>query len=182
MPLTSNMNNEWRSPSGGDTLPFADEQYSPFEKENATHGQVYRTGRSCVKLYGGHGGPERETFALAGGGDERRGADPGAARDTRHPASVPGGRHPRELAVRSAFPLRGGDRGGGGAGESGSEERQVGCLRSGRTAPNRGDQAEGLQEAGRVRSAEAPGGACSGPGGWRWQAKGCSQWRSGRHG
>ncbi len=74
-----------------------------------------------------------------------------------HPASVPGGRDPRELAVRGALAPRGGDRGGGGAGEPGPEERQAGRLRSGRTAPDRGDQAEGLQEAGRVRSAEAPG-------------------------
>ncbi len=78
MPVTSSPQNEWRSPTGGDTLSFVDEQYSPSRKENATHGQVYRTGRPCVKLHGGHGGPERATAALAGGGDERRGADSGS--------------------------------------------------------------------------------------------------------
>ncbi len=98
MPVTSSPQNEWRSPTGGDTLSFADVQYSPSEKENATHGQVYRTGRSRVKLHGGHAGPERAAIALAGGGDERRGVDRGPARDCRHPASVPGGRDPRGLA------------------------------------------------------------------------------------
>ena len=61
MPVTSSTKDEWRSPTGGDTLSFADEQYSPSRKENATHKityQVYRTGRPCVKLYGGRGGPE----------------------------------------------------------------------------------------------------------------------------
>jgi hypothetical protein len=51
MPLTPSWKNEWRSPTGGDTLSLPDEQYSPSKKENATHGQVYRTGRPCVKLY-----------------------------------------------------------------------------------------------------------------------------------
>jgi hypothetical protein len=44
MPETNSLRNEWRSPKGGDTLLFADIQYSPSKKENATHGQVYRTG------------------------------------------------------------------------------------------------------------------------------------------
>jgi hypothetical protein len=59
MPVTTSPNKEWRSPTGGDTLSFADEQYRPSEKENATDGQVYRTGRTRVKQHGGHGGPQR---------------------------------------------------------------------------------------------------------------------------
>jgi len=77
MPVASSPQNEWRSPTGGDTLSFADEQYSPSRKENATHGQVYRTGRPRVKLHGGRGGPERAADSLAGGGDERRDAGGG---------------------------------------------------------------------------------------------------------
>jgi hypothetical protein len=67
MPVTSSLQNEWRFPPGGDTLSLRDVQYSPSRKENATHGQVYGTGRTRVKLHGGRGGPERATVALSGG-------------------------------------------------------------------------------------------------------------------
>lgn len=110
-------------------------------------------------------GPSGPAIALPSGGDERRGADPGASRHPGHAACVSGGRHPRELAVRGALAPCGGDCGGGGAGEPEPEERQARCLRSGRTAPDRGDQAEGLQEAGRVRGAEASGESLHAPGG-----------------
>ena len=36
MSLISSPQNEWRSPTGEGTLSFADEQYSPSKKENAT--------------------------------------------------------------------------------------------------------------------------------------------------
>ncbi len=40
MPETNSLKNEWRSPTGGDTLLFTNIQSSPSRKENATHGQV----------------------------------------------------------------------------------------------------------------------------------------------
>ena len=39
--MTSSPQNEWRSPTGGATLSFADEQYSPSRKENATRGAIF---------------------------------------------------------------------------------------------------------------------------------------------
>ena len=64
MPETNSLKNEWRFPPGGDTLSLPDVQYSSSKKENATHGQVYRTGRTRVKLPGDLGGRSivRETL------------------------------------------------------------------------------------------------------------------------
>ena len=57
MPPPPSFKSEWRSPKRGGTLSFADEQHTPSEKENATHGQVYRTGRTRVKPHDRDDGP-----------------------------------------------------------------------------------------------------------------------------
>jgi len=72
--LTPSQNHEWRSPQGAGTLSFADEQHPDSRKENATHGQGYRTGRTRVKLHGRDDGPERPAHSLPGRGDRCRGA------------------------------------------------------------------------------------------------------------
>lgn len=63
MPVITSLKSEWPSPVGGDTLLFANIQSSPSVKEHATHGEVYETGRTRVKLYGGSDGPERAKAA-----------------------------------------------------------------------------------------------------------------------
>ena len=84
----SNPKNEWRSPQGKGTLLLRDEQYSPTKKENATHGQIYRTGRTRVKLYARGHWPEREAPELTRSGNERSSADRSAQGDPRGPRKL----------------------------------------------------------------------------------------------
>ena len=54
-----------RSPLGVDALSLAQASNQQREEDNA-HGQVYRAGRSCVKLHAGGGRAERKTSGHAG--------------------------------------------------------------------------------------------------------------------
>jgi len=72
MLLTPNPKNEWRSPQGAGKLSFADEQHPDSKQENATHGQIYRTRRTRVKLHGRDDGPERPASTLPGRRDQCR--------------------------------------------------------------------------------------------------------------
>ena len=164
MPVTSSLQNEWRFPPGGDTLSLRDVQYSPSRKENATHGQVYRIGRPRVKLHGGRGGPERATVALAGGGDERRGADPGAEERG----------HRRGALVRMPSVWRSNSGSGPSSGRStrsgASSERWV-------TGPKPTRCWSATRYGCRTGSR-----ACSGPGAFPWPERACSRRGSGRPG
>ena len=142
----------WRSPLTGSTISVTCQIEHPTETENA-HGSVYRLGRPRVKLHGGSDRPERAQAAVTGLGNQRQGFDQLPRDDSQGPSPVPGGRHPRELAVRGPEGSRRGDRGGGRAAESRSEERQAGCLQAGGRVACRVDREAGVQGIGGLRGA-----------------------------
>jgi len=113
---------EGRSPLGVGALSLARARIPQTEEENA-HGEVYRAGRACVKLHAGGGGPEREAAGLARGGDERAGADRGAARHPAEPTRVPRGGDAVGVVVGGVGAARRGAGGDGGSREPGPEER-----------------------------------------------------------
>jgi hypothetical protein len=78
----------WRSPEERDKLELHGSGEFRLQQENA-HGQVYRSGRPCVKLHACGGERERQADRHAGGGDERAVPDRGRAAD---PESRPCGR------------------------------------------------------------------------------------------
>ena len=137
------------SPLGAGALSLARASNPPTEEEN-TRGQVYRTGRACVKLHAGGGRTERETTRLTRGGDERAGSDRGTARDPEEPPHVPGRRDADGLATRGVGASRRGVGRDGGRQESRPEERQAGRIRTGRAAQDRCDQDARVQGTGPV--------------------------------
>ena len=147
-----------RSPpgTGARSSLFAQGSNPPIQEENAD-GEIYRTRRTRVELHAGDRRTQRKTFGLAGGGNERAGADRGAARDSEEPALVPGRRDAVGVAVRGAGAARGGANGGGGRQEPGPEDRQAGRVCPGGEAADRITGDEGLQEPGPVQAAEGTG-------------------------
>ncbi len=136
----------WRSPLIEGTISFALEKAPLPRKENA-HGQVYRIGRPCVKLHRrGHRSP-RQAAALPGRRDQRIGPDRLHSDNTRQPLPLPRRRHSSWLVVRGSLTPRAGNRHCWSSEETGVQNRQARCVRTGREASYRRDPEQGLQGA-----------------------------------
>ena len=147
-----------RSPpgTGARSSLFAQGSNPPTQEEDAD-GEIYRTRRTRVELHAGDRRTQRKTFGLAGGGNERAGADRGAARDSEEPALVPGRRtlsgwlyevlepHVEELTVAGVGKSRG------------PKTDKAGRVCPGGEASDRITGDEGLQEPGPVQAAGGTG-------------------------